>query len=277
MDTLTYETEYTASVEYQCTDPAAPAVQCPRSFQLNAGSGTAAIAPSSSYPSAHSMAVVGYAPLTIVDTNPPQAVTVNWSRYYPYKAGVSFLNPGDGSVQLHARGVYAAPSDNTLTRWIEEANTQADILTRAQNYYQLAQDYAQMAQFNQDQLNTIIDAVQTRVTSAANAIDKRKWQAILDSLTATRDSQPAPVPASQLAQYLQDLVDTSRADMLLQADRAQTMLGMFDKAQAQLDAIAAAASTELGQLRDTRKGKIAQATQAPASKLRAAVAAMPSG
>ena len=39
----------------------------------------------------------------------------------------------------------------------------------------------QMAQFNQDQLNTIIDVVQGRVSSAANLIDKKKWQAILDS------------------------------------------------------------------------------------------------
>jgi hypothetical protein len=277
-ETITYETEYLASVEYLCTDPAAPAVQCPRSFQIDAGGASAALAPSSGLsPAAHAVTVTGSSALELIDTRPPKEVGVGWSMTYPYQPGISFLNPGDGSVQLHAKAWYAAPSDDTLARWIDEANAQADILTRSQSYYQLANDYAQLAQFNVDQLNTLIDNVTLRVSAATNPIDKKKWQAILDSLTNTRDSQPTPVPATQLSQYLNDLVVASKADLLLQADRAQALLAMFDKAQAELDAITASAASEIGRLRDGRKGKVAQSTSSPASRLRSAIAAMPSG
>ena len=254
IDDLVFETEYLATVEYSCDRV------CPTTLGIAAGAHTYPITPvGTALPGARAMSVVGFGPLHFTDSDP----------------STTRANGFSATSHVYAEGWYAAPSDATLHEWSLTASYQADTLTRAKSSYVLTKSYADLAAFNRDQIGVLIDTTQKWADAAKTPIEKRKWQAMHDSLVATRDATPGPVPAAQMQQYLTELVSNARADMLLQADRAQTWIALFERAEAGLKAAGVMGAQEIERLRSDRAGKLTATKTDVTKKLKDALSLVP--
>jgi hypothetical protein len=123
------------------------------------------------------------------------------------------------------------PSTNTIALWTAEARAQARVLAYARDLYVLSKSFVNVAQFDREQLGVVIDATSRRMDAATGAIERRRWKSLLDSLVATRDGQPLPVPKQDFDDYLASLATDAKADLLHEADVARGMTQRFERWQ----------------------------------------------
>ncbi|WP_394840302.1 hypothetical protein LVJ94_25795 [Pendulispora rubella] len=150
--------------------------------------------------------------------------------YDPDPARTSHLTFRRGCA-LVVKDITPLPSSNTIQIWNTEARGQARILDLASQLYVLSKDFVNIATFNLEQLDVVIDATAKKRDAETDPIKKRHWRALYDSLVAMQERQPIPVPKAEFEQYLSELAGRARTDLLTERDKGVAIVQRFEKWQ----------------------------------------------